>query len=283
MTSGHSRSRITQNWQLAMVVYQLILSSSNSLLGLYSRNSGTSAIQNLNSQNYLSLLVTLEDTTTNHLGSNQQQTLTNNILPATVINDESLTAIFPFDLEEMIEIPLFSRAALEEKPITTMYIDAKIDGHAIKLILDSGSAGSMITRQFMNQLGCQVDQAANARIITADRATKTPISKIDSIPIKINGITVPIKVLVIEATQYQALVGNDWLLKTHTTLNWTTQELQLIFGGQHTRTPATCGYFKPSNAQLLIEFEEETKKLTWEAYQVLWADKDHNELLPILS
>ncbi|KAG9287488.1 hypothetical protein G9A89_023860 [Geosiphon pyriformis] len=254
-TSSHLRPRITQNWRLAMVVHQLILSSSNSPSESCSWNSDTSAIQNPNSQNYLSLLVTPENATTNNLGSNQQQALTNNIPPATVTNDELLVAIFFFDLEEMIEILLFSRAALEEKPITTMYIDAKIDDHAIKLILDSGSAGSIITRQLMDQLGHQVDRAANARIITANGVTKTPIGKINNLSIKINGIMVPIKVLVIEATQYQALVGNDWF---------------------------TCGHFKPSNAQLLIKFEKETRKLTWEAYQVLWADKDHNELSLIL-
>ncbi|KAG9292201.1 hypothetical protein G9A89_023921 [Geosiphon pyriformis] len=65
---------------------------------------------------------------------------------------------------------------------------------------------------------------------------------------------IPIKVLVIEATQYQALVGNDWLSKTNTILNWMMQKLQLSQNGQHT-----------------------------EASAVLWADVDHNELLPILA
>ncbi|KAG9294650.1 hypothetical protein G9A89_008129 [Geosiphon pyriformis] len=115
-----------------MVVHQLIPSSSNSLSGLHSQNS--------------------ENATTNNSGSNQQQALINNIPPATVTNDKSLMAIFPFDLKETIEILLFSRAALEEKPITTMYTDAKINGHAIKLILDNKSAGSIITRQLMDQL-----------------------------------------------------------------------------------------------------------------------------------
>ncbi|KAG9285150.1 hypothetical protein G9A89_004365 [Geosiphon pyriformis] len=149
--------------------------------------------------------------------------------------------------------PLFSGTALEEKPITTMYTNVKIDGHHIKLILDSGSAGSIITRQLMDQLDCRVNRAASAKIITADRATKTPISEIDDLPIKINSIIVPIKVLVIEATQYQALV-------------------------------AICGHFKATNTMApLINFEEKKPKPTWEAYQVLWADKEHNKLPPILS
>ncbi|KAG9288884.1 hypothetical protein G9A89_019506 [Geosiphon pyriformis] len=39
----------------------------------------------------------------------------------------------------------------------------------------------------------------------ADGAIKTPIGKIDNLPIEINGIIVPIKVLIMEAIQYQAL------------------------------------------------------------------------------
>ncbi|KAG9286374.1 hypothetical protein G9A89_014540 [Geosiphon pyriformis] len=125
-----------------------------------------------------------------------------------------------------------------------MYTDARVDGHPIKLILDSGSAGSIIIRQLMNQLGHRVDRAASARIITADGATKTPISKIDDFLFEVNGIMTPIKVLVIEATQYQALVDNDWLFKANATLDWNTQELQLMYQGQHIHVPATCGHSK---------------------------------------
>ncbi|KAG9299440.1 hypothetical protein G9A89_009392 [Geosiphon pyriformis] len=86
-------------------------------------------------------------------------------------------------------------AALDTKPITAMYTDAKVDGHAIKLILDSSSADSIIMKQLMDQL------AASTRIITADRTTKTPIGEINNFPIEVNSIIIPIKVLVIEATQ----------------------------------------------------------------------------------
>ncbi|KAG9290256.1 hypothetical protein G9A89_022232 [Geosiphon pyriformis] len=265
MTSGHSRPRITQNWRSVIVVYQLIPSSSNLPSGSYSRNSGTSATQNPNFQNYLSLLVIPKNATFNNSETNQQATLTSNIPPATVTNDESLAAIFPFELEEPSQLPLFSGTTLEEKPIIAMYTNTKVDGHSIKLILDSSLAGSIIIKQLMDQLDHQVDQAASARIITADGATKTPIGKIDNFPIK---------VLVMEATQYQALVGNNWLVKTNTMLDWTIQELQFT----------TCGHFKTTNSSApLIDFEEEETKPTWEAYQVSWADPDHNELLPILS
>ncbi|KAG9283977.1 hypothetical protein G9A89_005484 [Geosiphon pyriformis] len=165
-------------------------------------NLGTGATQNPNFQHYLSLLVIPEDATSSNLEPSQQQLLTSNILLATISNNKSLAAIFPFKFEKTSVMPLFSGAIFKEKPIITMYTNAKVDRHLIKLILNSGSADSIITRQLMDQLDCRVDHAASAHIITANGATKTPIGKINDFPIEINGIITFIKVLVMEATQY---------------------------------------------------------------------------------
>ncbi|KAG9305329.1 hypothetical protein G9A89_007824 [Geosiphon pyriformis] len=184
-----------QSWRSAIVVHQPIPSSSQQPSGLHQQNSGSSQPQNPNFQNYLSLLVTPEDASTNNPAFTQKQPLTSNIPPATITEDELLATIFLFEFEKTAAMPLFSGAALEAKPITVMYTDAKVEGQSIKLILDSGSTGSIITRQLMDQLDRQVDRAASTRIITADGAIKTPISKIDDFPFKINGIMTPIKVL----------------------------------------------------------------------------------------
>ncbi|KAG9301806.1 hypothetical protein G9A89_003193 [Geosiphon pyriformis] len=232
-----------------MVVHQLILNSSNHVLRLCSKNSENKYNQNQNSQNYLSLLVAPEDASINNdLETSLKQMINNNIPLATITNNKLLAAIFLFKIKEPTETPLFSGAILDTKPITAMYTDVKVDGQAIKLILDS------------------VDHAASTRIITADGTTKTPIGEINNFFIKVN-----------------ALIGNDWLSKTNAMLNPNTQKLQLSQNGQHTKVPATCRHFKTTTTTSLIEFKEEEKKPTWEAYQVSWADTNYNELLPILT
>ncbi|KAG9306733.1 hypothetical protein G9A89_004442 [Geosiphon pyriformis] len=183
-------------------------------------------------QSQSQVIYQLQPQSTN-LETNLQLTLTSNIPPATITEDKSLAAIFPFEIKEPSKVPLFSGVTIEKKPITAMYTNAKIDGHSIKLILNSESADSIITRQLIDQLGCRIDCAASTRIITVNGATKTPIGEIDNLPIEINSITVSIKVLVMEATQYQALVGNNWLSKTNAMLNWNMQKLQLSQNGQH--------------------------------------------------
>ncbi|KAG9295373.1 hypothetical protein G9A89_013402 [Geosiphon pyriformis] len=258
LASGVQRLKITQqNWRLSMVVHQPI-PSSFSQTGSHQWNLGAGNPQNPNSQNYLSLLVTPEDTSpSNQEPIQKQQTHTNNILPAIVTNDESLNTIFPFKFKEPLTMSLFSGAALEEKPIIAMYTNAKIDGHHIKLILNSGH---------------RVDQAVSTRIIMTDRATKTPISEIDDLPIKINTIIVPIKVLVLEATQYQALVGNDWLSKTNATLDWNTQELQLILWAneEHNELPPILSWDNNGKGK-------QTNELTWETNNLTWTDNEQEK------
>ncbi|KAG9290070.1 hypothetical protein G9A89_010376 [Geosiphon pyriformis] len=126
-----------------------------------------------------------------------QHVPTNTILLATISSNKFLAAIFPFELEKNTPILLFSGATLKEKPITAIYMDARVNGHSIKLILDT----------------------ASTRIITADGVTKTLIGEIDEFPFEVNGIVTPIKVLVMETTQYQAFVGNDWLSKVNAMLD----------------------------------------------------------------
>ncbi|KAG9302274.1 hypothetical protein G9A89_008765 [Geosiphon pyriformis] len=77
-----------------------------------------------------------------------------NIPPATITEDTTLAAIFPFDIDNLNTHSLFSGAAInQDKPITALYTDAKVREIDIKLILNSRSASSIITKQLMNQLG----------------------------------------------------------------------------------------------------------------------------------
>ncbi|KAG9286143.1 hypothetical protein G9A89_010157 [Geosiphon pyriformis] len=176
-----------------------------------------------------------------------------NIPPATITENTTLATIFSFDINNLNTHSLF-----------TLYTNARVRGIDIKLILNSGSA----------------NHAATVRIITVDGNTKTPIGEIDNFPFKINGIQISIKVLVMEAIQYQALVGNNWLSKANVTLNWNTQELQLTFNRQHAQVPAMCGHFKTQHTkELLIEFEDTSILPTIETYQVSWVDDYQTELL----
>ncbi|KAG9292352.1 hypothetical protein G9A89_015222 [Geosiphon pyriformis] len=128
------------------------------------------------------------------------------ISPAQIAQNANLSDIFPFEFKANESPFLLSNAVVnEQKAITAMYTEATVKEKPIRLILDSGSAGSIITYQLMQQFKQNVDRPAQTVIVTADGMKKTSIGEIDDFPFTIDEITIPVKVLVIDTPQYQAL------------------------------------------------------------------------------
>ncbi|KAG9306825.1 hypothetical protein G9A89_005726 [Geosiphon pyriformis] len=132
------------------------------------------------------------------------------IPPAKIAENTNFSDIFPFEFEAN-ELPflLSNAAANEQKAIMAMYTKAEVEGKTIHLILDSGSAGSIITYQLMQQLKRNVDRPAQTVIVTADGMKKTPVREIDNFPFTLDRIIIPVKVLVMDAPQV-----NNLLLRT---------------------------------------------------------------------
>ncbi|KAG9289377.1 hypothetical protein G9A89_007938 [Geosiphon pyriformis] len=133
----------------------------------------------------------------------QQQNLSytpTTIPPAKIAENANLSDIFLFKFEANESPFLLSNAAAnKQKAITVMYTEAEVKRKSIRLILDSGSTGSIITYQLIQQLKKNVDQPAQTIIVTANGMKKIPVGKIDNFPFTINGITIPVKVLVMNA------------------------------------------------------------------------------------
>ncbi|KAG9287009.1 hypothetical protein G9A89_022973 [Geosiphon pyriformis] len=120
-------------------------------------------------------------------------------------------------------------------------------------------------------------------IITADGIKKTSVGEINNFPFTLVRITIPVKVLVMDAPQYQAFVRNDWLQKANVKLDWKTQELQISYQEQYVRVSATCGTFnKHSEKALAFEFEPKEEKPIIETFMALgstsnWAEETEQE------
>ncbi|KAG9289373.1 hypothetical protein G9A89_007934 [Geosiphon pyriformis] len=209
----------------------------------------------------------------------------NTIPPAQIAQNANLLDIFPFEFKANESPFLLSNAAAnEQKAITAMYTKATVERKPIRLILDSESAESIITYQLMQQLQKTVNRPAQTVIVTANGMKKTPVREIDNFPFTIDGITIPVKVLVIDALQYQALVRNNWLLKVNANLDWKTQKLKISYQGQYTIVPATCGTFnKQSEKAPVFEFEKEKEMPLTETYMAFestsnWAEETEQEI-----
>ncbi|KAG9289343.1 hypothetical protein G9A89_007904 [Geosiphon pyriformis] len=206
------------------------------------------------------------------------------LLEARIAENANLLDIFPFEFKANESSFLLSNAtANEQKVITVIYTETKIEGKPIHLILNNGFAKSIITYQLIQQLKRNVDRPAQTIIVTVYGMKKTPVGEIDNFLFTIDRITIPVKVLVIDAPQYQALVGNNWLQKANANLNWETQELTISYQEQHAQVPATCSTFnKCSEKAPAFEFEPEEEKPIIETFMALgstsnWADKTEQQ------
>ncbi|KAG9300326.1 hypothetical protein G9A89_011399 [Geosiphon pyriformis] len=185
------------------------------------------------------------------LSNNQPQ----NCHYSRIAENANLLDIFPFKFEANESPFLLSNAAAnEQKAITAIYIEAEVEKKPIRLILDSGFAGSIITYQLMQQLKRNVDRPAQTVIITANGMKKTPVGEIDNFPFTLDEITIPVK-------------------------------LQISYQEQHAQVPATCNTFnKCSKKALAFEFELKKEKPIIETFMALestsnWADKTEQHVL----
>ncbi|KAG9294689.1 hypothetical protein G9A89_008168 [Geosiphon pyriformis] len=196
----------------------------------------------------------------------------NNTIPsAQIAQNTNLSDIFSFKFEANKSLFLLSNAAVnKQKTITTMYTETEVEGKPIQLILNSRLAGSIITYQLIQELQRTVNRPAQTVIVIADNMKKTLVRKINNFLFTIDGITIPVKVLVMDALQYQALIENDWLLKTNANLDWKTQELKISYQEQYTRVPVTCGTFnKKTEKAPVFEFKEEKELPVTETFMAL--------------
>ncbi|KAG9303679.1 hypothetical protein G9A89_018576 [Geosiphon pyriformis] len=180
------------------------------------------------------------------------------IPPARIAKNTNLSDIFPFEFEANESPFLLSNAAAnEQKAITAMYTKAEVEGKTICLILDSGSTRSIITYQLMQQLKRNVDRPAQTVIVTADGMKKTSVGEINNFPFTLDGITIPVKVLVMDAPQYQAF-------------------LTIFYQEQYAWVPATCGTFnKRFEKAPAFEFEPEEEKPLIETFMANETEQEH--------
>ncbi|KAG9306995.1 hypothetical protein G9A89_003046 [Geosiphon pyriformis] len=121
------------------------------------------------------------------------------LLEARIAKNANLSDIFSFEFKANKSLFLLSNAATnEQKAITAMYTKTEVKGKAIYLILDSRSARSIITYQLMQQLKRNVDRPAQIVIVIADNMKKTPVGEIDNFSFTLDGITILVKVLIMD-------------------------------------------------------------------------------------
>ena len=78
-------------------------------------------------------------------------------------------------------------------------------------MLDSGSHLSVITKMFLDEMNVSIDKATTTKIININGEKKSPLGKMNRVPIQINEDQWDMEMIVTESKNYNVILGSDWL------------------------------------------------------------------------
>ena len=108
----------------------------------------------------------------------------------------------------------------DKQTFRSMYCTAQINGKWIHLILDSGSSGSVVTKNFLKEIGRTIDRKCEINMVRIHNEKRQPLGEVLNLSVQIQDAIIPVNVTVTEATDYSVIIGNDWLTKCKASLSW---------------------------------------------------------------
>jgi hypothetical protein len=94
---------------------------------------------------------------------------------------------------------------------SALYCEASIKHIQFPLIVDSGSAGSIISLALLKDLDMEITKASRTVMINVNGERRRPLGAVTNVPLNIMGRIIPMDAIVTDANSYAAIVGNDWL------------------------------------------------------------------------
>src|SRR5581483_5905233 len=90
----------------------------------------------------------------------------------------------------------------------SIYCKAKVERQDIKLILDSGSSGSVVMKKFLEKVRRKINQSSNINIIDIHSRRKKALEEVTQLPIVIKNAEFSINIVVTDIQDYDVLVSN---------------------------------------------------------------------------
>ena len=90
--------------------------------------------------------------------------------------------------------------------------DAEIWGTKVKAIVDTGSSGSIISKQCLDQLKRKIEESSNVSLIGINGQKHRPLAIVRNVHVTLNSKhPIEVTMQVTEATNYELILGVDWL------------------------------------------------------------------------
>jgi len=123
---------------------------------------------------------------------------------------------------------------------SALYCEASINHIKFPLIVDSGSAGSIISLKLLKDLDMEITQASKTVMVNVNGERRRPLGAVTNIPLNIQGCIIPMDAIVTDADSYAAIIGNDWLRKTKANIDYDSDMLTLKWNKKILQVPTEC-------------------------------------------
>src|SRR3954468_16397332 len=126
----------------------------------------------------------------------------------------------------------------DEERFTPTKCLAKIEGHEVDAIMDSGASVCAITTKFLERLGMEIEMPSEVIVKTADGGRHRSLGKIRKVYFSLEGIKTVAKMEVIESKNDKIIIiGTDWLKRNNAILNYGNETLEIGIGDKREEIP----------------------------------------------
>ncbi|CAB5364533.1 unnamed protein product [Rhizophagus irregularis] len=142
------------------------------------------------------------------------------------------------EVEDLMQVA--NTAGPNDDRTSALYCEASIKYIRFPLIVDSGSAGSIISLSLLKDLDMEITKVSKTIMVNVNGERRRPLGAVTDIPLKIHECIIPMDAIVTDANSYSAIVGNDWLRKTKAVLDYNNNRMTIKWKDQVLEVTTEC-------------------------------------------
>ena len=115
----------------------------------------------------------------------------------------------------------------EEDIKTSAYTTCQVEDRMFAAIVDTGAGYCFMAKKAADLLGWNQYKPTKLVFVTTDGKKCTPLGRIADVPIRFGGATVSTDVIITKATNYDLILGNDWLETAQAKIDIAAQKMTI--------------------------------------------------------
>ena len=124
-----------------------------------------------------------------------------------------------------------------EEKRTSAYAQVHIDGTLAEAIIDTGAGSAVISNSFLQRKGWDIDEPTRITYTVANGQRDTTLGIVTKVPIQVQGLTIPIDMIVTNANSYDVILGNEWLVKANAIIDLNAAAMRITCHGKEINVP----------------------------------------------